>query len=193
MINHIKLSGNVLKKILLAGILEFTPIVIFLVSFQYFHIYKATIVLMIMTIISTVVTYRTQRRLPYLALYVALLTLIFGYLTISHREPRFIQIRDTLYDITCALTLLVGLILNISFLKVAFQKVVPMTMRAWSRLTYGWILFFITIALLNEYVRRTMSLEQWFSFKGIVALCTFIFGCSILYFVYEKEEDNRQE
>lgn len=181
-------SGKTFKKVLIGGFLEFSPIIIFLTSFEYFHIYKATFILMITTIISTFLTYLFQRRLPYLALYVALLTIFFGYLTISHHRPSFIQVRDTMYDITCALTLLIGLMVNVPFLKLAFQSVIPMTARAWNRLTYGWVLFFISGAILNEYVRRNFSLNDWFEFKGIFAVCTSIFAITLLYFIYEKDE-----
>jgi intracellular septation protein A len=169
-------------------VLEFGPILLFLISYHFFHIYKATFILMIMTIISTIATYRLQKRLPYVALYVALLTIIFGYMTIAHHQPKFIQIRDTMYDITLALTLLTGVIIDFSFLKLAFHSVLPMTISAWRKLTYSWIFFFIMGAVLNEYVRRVMNLHQWFEFKMTMIFVTIIFGCVTLYFFYEKME-----
>ena len=141
-----------------------------------------------MTIISTVVTFAVQKRLPYLALYVAFLTAIFGYATLSMHQPKFIQMRDTLYDTTCAITLIIGLMINVSFLKVAFEKVVQMTERAWEKLTYAWIGYFIFAAFANEYVRRTMTLSDWFEFKSFIIFLTIIFGISLFYIVYEKPE-----
>ncbi|MFA5131816.1 MAG: septation protein IspZ [Candidatus Paceibacterota bacterium] len=174
------------KRLLVGTLLEFGPIFVFLLSFHHFRIYEATIVLMITTIISTVVTYKVQKRLPYLALYVAFLTMLFGYLTIAHHQPKFIQMRDTLYDVTCALTLLIGLMINVPFLKLAFHEVLPMTNRAWTRLTYTWITFFIFTAMGNEYVRRTMTLKEWFDFKSVVVILTALCGALALYFLYEK-------
>ncbi len=185
------LTPHVSKKLLIASLLEFGPILVFLISFQYLHIYKATLILMVVTIISTVVTYRIQKRLPYLALYVAFLTSIFGYMTLFHREPRFIQMRDTLYDITCALTLIVGLILNISFLKFAFHSVFPTTDKAWKRLTYAWIVFFLVVALANEYIRRNFSLHDWFDFKSTMFLVTIVFGVVTLVLFYEKNDKEK--
>lgn len=182
------ISKKLIKHLFLAGVLEFGPVFVFLVAFERFHIYKATIILMIATIISTVATFRIQKRLPYLALYVALLTSIFGYITLTLHQPKFIQIRDTLYDATLAGTLIIGLMINVSFLKLAFHKVLPMTMRAWTHLTYSWISFFIVIAIANEYVRRTMTLATWFDFKSIMVGVTIVFGASTLYFLYEKED-----
>jgi intracellular septation protein len=183
--------SKTIRKFLLGSFLEFGPIVIFLLSFEYFHVYKATIILMMATIASTVITHRVQKRLPYLALYVAFLTSVFGYMTLALHAPRFIQMRDTLYDITCALTLIVGLMINIPFLKLAFHEVVPMTMRAWTKLSYVWIFFFLITAIANEYARRTMSLGHWFDFKGWVMIVSIVFGCTTLYLFYEKDEGKR--
>lgn len=181
--SHIHIS----KQIALSFVLEFGPVIVFLLSFEFFHVYKATIILMITTIISTIATFRVQKRLPYLALYVALLTSIFGYITLTLHQPRFIQMRDTLYDVTLALTLIIGLMVRVSFFKIAFHKVLPMTTRAWNNLTYAWIFYFITIAIANEYVRRTMSLSEWFDFKSAVVVITIIYGGVSLYYLYEKE------
>lgn len=184
----LSLTPKILRKLLLESLLEFGPIIIFLLSFRYLHVYKATMILMVVTIISTIATYKIQKRLPYLALYVAFLTSVFGYMTLSLHQPRFIQMRDTLYDVTCALTLIGGLIMNVSFLKLAFHSAFPMARRAWDRLTYAWILFFITNAFLNEFIRRTMSLKEWFGFKSTVVMVTIIFGVTVLVLFYEKEE-----
>ena len=182
------ISPKVVKKIALAGVLEFAPVFIFLLAFEFFHVYKATIVLMITTIISTFATYKIQKRLPYVALYVALLTSIFGYITLTLHQPKFIQIRDTLYDVSCALTLVVGLVTGTQFLKVAFSPVLSMTNRAWNHFTYAWIIFFISIAVANEYVRRFMSLSAWFDFKSIIVAVTLFFGVTTLFLFYEKEK-----
>ncbi len=183
-------SLKLFKRISIASVLEFGPVIIFIVAFGHFHIYKATIILMIATIVSTIVTYSIQKRLPYLALYVALLTGVFGYITLVLHQPRFIQMRDTLYDVTCAITLIIGLMIRVSFLKLAFHKVIPMAARAWNRLTYAWIGYFITIAISNEYVRRVMTLQEWFTFKSAVIVVTIVFGILSLYFLYEKDESD---
>ena len=144
-------------------------------------------VLMVATIISTIVTYRVQKRIPYLALYVAFITIIFGFLTLHFRMVKFIQMRDSLYDITCALTLLLGLRFNVRFLELAFDKVIPMTERAWNRITYFWIIYFLVIAGSNEVIRRTFTVENWVTFKGVVLIATSLFGFFTLYLCYEQK------
>lgn len=187
MIQNFSFSKAIIKQVLLGVLLEFGPVLVFLLSFEFFHVYKATIILMVSTIFSTFITFKMQKRLPYAALYVALLTSIFGYITLTMHQPRFIQMRDTLYDVTCALTLIIGLMVNVQVLKLAFHEVLPMSKRAWTMFTYSWIGFFLTVATLNEYVRKTMSLKEWFDFKSVMVVVTAVFGLAVIYFFYEKE------
>ena len=178
---------NTLRHIVFSTFLEFGPVLLFLASFERKSIYESTVILMVGTIISTIVTYHLQKRIPYLALYVAFITIVFGYMTIHFHEVKFIQMRDTLYDITCAVTLMLGFAFNIRFLKIAFHEVIPMTNRAWDKLTHRWIFYFIINALCNEFVRRFLPLEEWFIFKSSFVVIACIFGLCALYYSYETE------
>jgi intracellular septation protein len=169
--------------------LEFGPVIIFLTAYDLFHIFKATLLLMIATIVTTVITFRTQRRLPYAGLYIALLTLVFGYLTLWHHDPNFIQLRDTAYDAINATVLLGALFFNVLLFKHAFHDVVPMTDKAWKKLTYAWAMFFFLGAIANEYVRHMFPFDYWIVFKGSMAVITTVFGVIIFFVVYEKKEE----
>jgi intracellular septation protein len=183
------LTKKIIKHIIFSGLLEFGPVVIFLASFEYLSIYESTFLLMVTTILSTFVTYYLQKRIPYLALYVAMITIIFGYMTIHFQEVKFIQMRDTLYDLTCAITLSLGMFFNIRFLKIAFGNVIPMALPGWDRLTYLWIGYFSVIAISNEIVRRLFSLDDWFLFKESVVICTIIFGFTALFISYQEQKE----
>jgi intracellular septation protein len=181
-------SKRMLKHVVFSGLLEFGPVLLFLFSFGHMTIYGSTMLLMIGTIISTIATYHLQKRIPYLALYVAAITLFFGYMTFHFHKVKFIQMRDTLYDVTCALTLITGIMINVPFLKLAFNEVIPMTDRAWHKLTHYWVAYFILIAVSNEIVRRYFTLHDWFEFKGWIVASTALFGLVSLYVSYEEKE-----
>lgn len=184
-------STKIFKHVLFSSLLEFGPVIIFLISFKQMKIYEATMLLMIATIISTIATYRIQKRIPYLALYVAMITMIFGYMTVHFHQPKFIQMRDTLYDATCALTLIIGILIRVPFLEIAFGEVLPMTRRAWEKITQLWIGYFITVAVSNEIVRRLFPVHVWFDFKGFVVIVTVVFGLLVLYLNYEEREEKK--
>ena len=187
---HPIFSKKIFTHIISSSLLEFGPVILFLVSFKYLHVYESTMLLMVATILSTIITYRVQKRIPYLALYVAFITILFGFMTIHFREVKFIQMRDSLYDATCALTLLIGMQFNIKFLAIAFDKVLPMTHKAWDKLTYMWVIYFLIIALSNEIARQALSVEHWFIFKGYIVLLTSCFGFFSLYVSYEAKVKN---
>ncbi len=186
---HSFFSPRILRHIIFSAFLEFGPVLAFLASTEYLNIYQSTVLLMVTTIISTFVTYRVQKRIPFLALYIALITTVFGYLTIYSHDVKFIQMRDTLYDMTCALTLVVGMIFQKPFLKYAFEEVFPLTNRAWNRLTHLWIGYFLIIAIANEVVRNFMDFSDWLVFKGVVIAITSVFGLFALYVSFELKDD----
>lgn len=186
-----RLTRKKIIHIAISGLLEFGPVLIFLASFERVSIYESTVLLMIATIISTVATYTLQRRIPYMALYVALITTIFGYLTIHFHDVKFIQMRDTLYDLTCGITLMIGMICNVRFLELAFDAVIPMKTRAWTKLTNLWVTYFMVAAMGNEITRRAFDLDTWFIYKESMIVITLVFGFIALYVCYEgKDEGN---
>jgi intracellular septation protein len=182
-------SPRVLRHIIFSAFLEFAPVLIFLASTEYLSIYESTALLMVSTIVSTFTTFRLQKRVPFLALYIALITTVFGYLTINSHEVKFIQMRDTLYDMTCALTLVTGMIFRKQFLKFAFQEVFPLTSQAWNRLTHLWIGYFLVTAIANEVVRNFFDFSEWLLFKGLVIAFTSVFGLFALYVSFELKDD----
>lgn len=182
------ISSRTIRTFVAGGFLEFGPIIVFLAAYDLFHIYKATFLLMIATIVAIVLTFHFQQRLPYAGLYVAFLTMLFGYLTLWHHNPEFIQIRDTAYDFINASVLLVGLFFNTLLFKHAFDHALPMTDRAWRNMTYAWIVFFFTAAFMNEFVRHAYSLDAWMIYKTTMAILTTVYGFATFFIFYEKKE-----
>jgi intracellular septation protein len=182
-------SAHIIRHLIFSAFLEFGPVLLFLSTTPYVSIHTSTALLMVATIVSTFITFRLQKRIPYLALYIALITTFFGYLTIHLNDVSFLQMRDTLYDMTCALTLVIGMIFQKPFLKHAFDSLFPLTNRAWNRLTHVWIGYFLITACANEIVRNFFSFSEWLFFKGIMIGVTSIFGLIALYVSFELKDD----
>lgn len=185
-LSHI--SPVTLRKMIQGLFFEFSPVVLFLIVYFLIDMIIATYVLVISTIISTIFVYHREQRLPYAALYVALITTVFGYMTIHFRNPEFIQIRDTLYDLTLAGTLLLGFVWRVNFFKIAFHSIVPMTTRAWNSIASVWVWFFLLLAVTNEYMRQTFPVEAWMLYKISVVLVTVVFGFVVFAKYYEQEK-----
>ena len=54
---------------------------------------------------------------------------------------------------------------ELSILKIVFEKAFNLTERGWRLLNIRWSLFFIFLAILNEFVWRNYSTDIWVSFK----------------------------
>ena len=155
--------------------IEFGPIILFAVFFHVIGPFGATRALMLTTVLSTIVIYRLEKRIPYITLYVALLTILFGYVTIHKHNVNFLQIRDSVYDFTLAGTLLIGLLTNTLLLKIALGSYVTLKDKAWKFFSYLWMFFFFFNGLLNEYIRHNYNISYWLNYKVIMIVATIIF------------------
>ena len=182
-------SKKVLMHMFFSFLIEFAPILIFVFSYRFLHIYKATFLLMLAVIISTFITYIKEKRIPYIGLYLALLTTIFGYITITYHIPKFIQMRDTIYDLTFALTLILGLAFDRVILQLTLNSSVPMTKSAWVNITYSWITFLILNACANEYIRRHFNFSFWVEYKMSVIFISIIFGLITGVIFYKRDHE----
>ncbi len=168
------------RQVFIPLLIDFLPLLGFIYFAQEGKIYFATSVLMLLTIVTTLITYVREKRLPYITLYVSFITIFFGTASLHHRDIEFIQLRDTLYDLSLFLAFSIGLIFRVSVLKLSLHKVFSLTDRGWDIMTYGWCFFFLASAILNEYMRRFRSFEDWLLYKEILVPVT-VFTAMFLY------------
>jgi intracellular septation protein len=106
------------------------------------------------------------------------LVLVFGGLTIYFHDPKFIQMKPTfVYAVFAAILgfgLLSGKPLLEQLLGTAYPGLSPL---GWQKVTRNWALFFLGMAVLNEFIWRTQSTDFWVGFKafGVIPL-TMIFA-----------------
>ena len=106
-----------------------------------------------------------------------ILVTLFGGLTIYFKNPIFIYMKPTIINILFALALFFGkYFTNEPILKKILGKSIILADEGWNILTKRWIIFFFSLALLNEIVWRTQSEEFWVNFKvwGLLPI-TFVF------------------
>jgi intracellular septation protein len=133
--------------------------------------------LIIATIISVLIVYIIEKKVPYVPLFGGLIVSFFGGLTLYFDNPIFLYVKPTIVNLIFASILLIGKIFfNRNFLKNFFKTAFQIDDLGWSKLNNRWAYFFILLALLNELVWRTQTEAVWVNFKvwGILPL-TFIF------------------
>ena len=168
-----------MNKSLLKFITDFGPLLIFF--FFYYDSNKDLKVaippFIIATIISLVVVWFLEKKIPMVPLLGGVLITLFGGLTIYFDNPVFIYIKPTIINLLFGLALLFGkFFTDEPILKKMLGKSISLTNEGWEILNKRWIYFFFALAILNEAVWRTQSEEFWVNFKvwGLLPI-TFIF------------------
>ena len=168
-----------MNKSLLKFITDFGPLLIFF--FFYYDSNKDLKVaippFIIATIISLVVVWFLEKKIPMVPLLGGVLITFFGGLTIYFDNPVFIYIKPTIINLLFGLALLFGkFFTDEPILKKMLGKSIALTNEGWEILNKRWMLFFFALAILNELVWRTQSEEFWVNFKvwGLLPI-TFIF------------------
>jgi intracellular septation protein len=159
---------------------DFGPLLVFF--FFYYNSEKdlkiAIPPFIVATLIALIIVWILEKKIPMMPLLSGILITLFGGLTIYFNNPVFIYIKPTIINILFGLTLLFGkYFTNEPIIKKILGKSVALTEVGWNLLNKRWILFFFTLAIINELVWRTQSEEFWVNFKvwGMLPI-TFIFA-----------------
>jgi intracellular septation protein len=151
---------------------EIGPLVVFFVANAKFHLFVATGAFMVAIVAAMAASYIVMKRVPLMALITGIVVLVFGTLTLVLHDETFIKVKPTIIYSLFALVLGGGLLFGRSFIAVLFDQVFNLTPQGWRSLTLRWALFFVAMAILNEFVWRTQSTDFWVNFKvfGVIPL-----------------------
>ncbi|TSE34233.1 septation protein A [Tepidimonas charontis] len=160
-------------------LIDFFPIVLFFLAYQWQGIYVATAVLMGATLAQTALIYAIDRRLQTLHKVTLLLVLAFGALTLILHDDRFIKWKPTVLYGAMALALAAAQGLwkkNVLQLLLGTQLRLPHSV--WTRLTLAWVGYCLFMAALNAYVAAFFSTDAWVDFKlwGYIFPVLFLIG-----------------
>ena len=168
-----------MNKTLLKFITDLGPLVIFFLF--YYNNEKNLIIaippLIVATMVSVLVVWLIEKKIPMVPLLSGVLITLFGGLTIYFDDPVFIYMKPTIINILFGLALLLGKYFTKEpVLKKILGKSLPLSDEGWKLLNNRWTYFFFFLAILNELVWRTQSEEFWVNFKvwGMLPI-TFIF------------------
>lgn len=157
--------------------IEIGPLLAFFLANAKLGIFWGTGIFMAAMVVSIAATYKLHRRVPTLPLVTGAFVLVFGGLTLYLQDELFIKLKPTIVNALFAAILVGGMLFGKNFLKSIMGEMLPITDEGWRRLTWRWAAFFVLLALLNEYVWRHFTTDQWVSFKvfGIMPL-TLVFS-----------------
>ena len=157
--------------------LDLGPLILFFAVNAFYGIFAATGFFMVAIVITLITSRILTGKFAKMPLVTAVLVIVFGGLTLYLQDETFIKIKPTVIYTLFASILLGGLALGRVFLQSVLGEMFDLSDTGWRLLTYRWAGFFIFLAFLNEAVWRSVSTDDWVSFKvfGLVPL-TFIFA-----------------
>ncbi|HYG87668.1 MAG TPA: septation protein A [Azospirillum sp.] len=153
-------------------LIEAGPLVAFFLTNAKAGIMTGTAVFMAATLVALLVSWHLERRVPVMPVVGAGFVLLFGGLTLWLNDDVFIKIKPTLVNLLLATVLFVGHFMRRNMLKYVLGTVLSLDDEGWRTLGLRWAWFFLTLAAVNEAVWRTLSTDDWVSFKvfGIMPL-----------------------
>lgn len=166
------------NKQMLKTILETLPVVVFFVTYilfknqvvevagqQYTGFVLATAIFVPFLCVSTIIGWRLFGEVSKVQLLTFVLVLIFGGLTIFLNDESFFKMKPTLVYVLFGGAILVGLLRGKSYLQSILGGSVTMKDEGWMIISRRIMVFFFSLAVLNEIIWRTQSSEMWVYFK----------------------------
>ena len=169
---------------------ELGPLLAFFAMYEYYGMIIATVAIMILSIITLFISYYFHKRIPFVNLFITIIIVVLGSITLLTGNSTFIKIKPTVINIIFASTLLGGLYFKKLFLKKILGDSIILSDKEWTFLSKRFAYFFIFLATFNEIIWRNFSDDVWVKFKvfGII-----IFTCIFIAFhkeyLYKTKED----
>lgn len=147
--------------------IDLGPLLVYLAIYWFTkNIVLSTGVFMAATLTAIVTSWLTTRKVSAMLWFSGAMVLVFGGLTVWLHDATFIKMKPTVYYLMVAGILGFGLWTDRPTLKLVLGQAYPgLTDAGWTKLTRNWALFFVAMAIANEAVWRSTSMEFWLGYK----------------------------
>ena len=147
-------------------LVDYIPIIIFVVAYFYRDIFFATAALMIVMPIVLAVQYLMTRKVNKIYLASTVLVLILGGITLFYRNPTFLYWKPTVLNwLIAAVFLGSQWIGDRPVVERMLGSAADLSTAQWRRLNQIWVIFFAFVGAVNLYVAYNFSEEFWVKFK----------------------------
>ena len=185
--------------------LELGPVILFFILYlrlrdrtfdiagvEYSGFILVTAIFIPLIAVSTLILYRLTGKLAKMQIATLILVTVFGGLTIYFNDERFFKMKPTMIYLLFGGALGIGILRGKSYLEFMMGEVMPLQPAGWMILTRRIMLFFFSLAILNEAIWRTLSTDAWVSFKTFgltAAIFLFFITQARLFSEYGSEKD----
>lgn len=160
----------------MSALTDLLPVLAFFLTYKFADIYTATIVLMVGTVLQVGITWLRTRTVPKMTLWSSVLLLGFGAATLYFHSPTALMWMPSVLYATLAAVFLGSHFTGQTVLErvAGAQLIAPK--RIWAIANGSWVVFFITLGLVNYWVLSHYGLNSWVSFKLIKVGVVFVFA-----------------
>lgn len=185
--------------------LEIGPVILFFIAYtkmkgniynilgqDYDGFIVVTAVFIPVLLVATGVLWALTGKLSKMQIMTAVLVVVFGGLSVWFNDERFFKMKPTMIYLLFGGILGFGLLRGQSYLKAVMEEAMPLKDEGWMILTKRICFFFLSLAVLNEVIWRTMSTDAWVNFKTFgltAALFAFFMTQGGLLSKYGMEKD----
>ncbi|MFP5454244.1 septation protein A [Rhizorhabdus sp.] len=148
-------------------LIDLGPLVVYLAAWWLTKdVVRATAIFMGATFVAIAASWIRTRRISPMLLFSGVMVAVFGGLTVWLHDATFIKMKPTVYYLMVAGILGFGLYTDRPTLKLVLGQAYPgLTDLGWTKLTRNWAIFFVAMAVANELVWRSTSMEFWLGYK----------------------------
>lgn len=158
---------------------DFGPLLLFFsANYLYGDLMLSVKVLVAATLVSLALSWHIERRVSLMAAIGCAALVFFAGLTLYFDNELFIKIKPTVVTLLFAALIAGGRLLGRNPLAAIIGKQIDLTPQGWRAISWLWVAMFATSAVANELAWRTLSTDDWITFK-VFGLT----GISLLFFV----------
>ncbi len=173
-------------------LVDYGPLLVFFLTYRYFApkepeaiaevaaVIKGTLAFMATAVAALGISKWRLGKISPMLLFSTALIVGFGTLTVFFGDPTFVQLKPTIIYVSLGLALLVGWRMGKALLKVLLETAFEgLSDDGWLKLSRNWGIFFLFLAVLNEFLRWYLDFGGWLAAKLWVFLpVSFLFTFS---------------
>lgn len=157
-------------------LLEVGPVIVFFITEAQFDFFSAIFATVGATFVAVIFSRIFDGAVPLFALVTLPVFVILGGVSVYLKNEQYFILTDTIFYLGFSTALFWSLHYKRPFLMRLFESSFAITIKGWRVLTIRWAVFFLLLAIGNEYVRFTLSVDAWVTYKLYTSFAVLAFG-----------------
>ena len=161
---------------------DFGPLLLFFgTNYIYSDLMLSVKVLVAATLVSLALSWHFDRQISLMAAVGCAALVFFAGLTLYFDDELFIKIKPTVVTLLFAALIAGGRLLGRNPLAAIIGKQINLTAQGWRAISWLWVAMFMTSAIANEVAWRSLSTDDWITFKvfGLTGISFLFFAFSV--------------